>query len=443
MSNFNKVVWAEGVFLSPQHFQQQDRYHENNLNQFISISRQNFYGFLSLEINKQLLASGNFQLAELSLIFPDGTLFHPTNQDLKRLSISLPTNTPSTTLYLAVSVLADNVTDTSFDEDSQNRYYAFEKKINDSLNAMSEPKEISISRLNVRLILEDHLNADTSKIPIALISSNSDGVISIEEDYIPPFLSSQNQPILKSYINEIYGLITQKSRSLAQAVSDPNRGGTIEIIDFLLLQTVNRYQAYLLHFKESSKATHPEDMFVVLSTLCADLMTFLPERVVGDLPIYNHNDIANSFSRLMLKLRKSLSTMIDQRVIRIAMEQRDISTYTAQAPDQSILDTASFVLAVKADIPTEELRIKLPNTMKIATVEKLNDLVGYQLPGVRLLPLATAPRELPFHSGYVYFELERTKGYWELFNDSSAMAFHVSGDFPNIDFEFWAIKQAN
>ncbi len=443
MSNFNKVVWAEGVFLSPQHFQQQDRYHENNVNQFVSISRQNSYGFLSLEINKQLLASGNFQLSELSLIFPDGTLFRPTNQQLQQISISLPVNTPSTILYLTVSVLANNVTDTSFETTAQNRYYAFEQKINDSLNGMSEPREISVSRLNVRLVLEEHLSSDFSKIPVALVSSNSEGIISIEETYIPPFLASQKHPILKSYIDEIYGLIMQKSRSLAQAVNDPNRGGTIEVIDFLLLQTVNRYQACLLHFKESSKATHPEDMFVLLSTLCADLMTFLPERVVGDLPVYNHNDIAGSFLQLMFKLRKSLSTMIDQRVIRIAMEQRDLSTYTAQAPDQSILDTANFVLAVKADIPTEELRIKLPNTMKIATVEKLKDLVGYQLPGVRLLPLATAPRELPFHSGYVYFELERTKGYWELFDDSSAMAFHISGDFPNIDFEFWAIKQAN
>ena len=28
MSVYNKVVWSEGLFLRPQHFQQQDRYFE-------------------------------------------------------------------------------------------------------------------------------------------------------------------------------------------------------------------------------------------------------------------------------------------------------------------------------------------------------------------------------------------------------------------------------
>ncbi len=29
----SKVLWGEGLFLRPQHFQQQDRYHEARLNQ--------------------------------------------------------------------------------------------------------------------------------------------------------------------------------------------------------------------------------------------------------------------------------------------------------------------------------------------------------------------------------------------------------------------------
>ena len=33
MNNPSKVLWGEGLFLRPQHFQQQDRYHEGRLNQ--------------------------------------------------------------------------------------------------------------------------------------------------------------------------------------------------------------------------------------------------------------------------------------------------------------------------------------------------------------------------------------------------------------------------
>ena len=59
---------------------------------------------------------------------------------------------------------------------------------------------------------------------------------------------------------------------------------------------------------------------------------------------------------------------------------------------------------------------------------------------MKLNALSVAPRELPYHNGYVYFELDKQTEIWERFDDSSGMAFHVAGDFPNIDLEFWAIK---
>ena len=47
-------------------------------------------------------------------------------------------------------------------------------------------------------------------------------------------------------------------------------------MDFMMLQTINRYLAYLHHENEGARQTHPEQLFVNLSKLCADLMTFLP-----------------------------------------------------------------------------------------------------------------------------------------------------------------------
>ena len=71
-------------------------------------------------------------------------------------------------------------------------------------------------------------------------------------------------------------------------------------MDFMMLQTINRYLAYLHHENEGARQTHPEQLFVNLSKLCADLMTFLPSRKVGDVPIYEHNDLASCFGKLFL-----------------------------------------------------------------------------------------------------------------------------------------------
>jgi type VI secretion system protein ImpJ len=94
---------------------------------------------------------------------------------------------------------------------------------------------------------------------------------------------------------EIYGLLSQKSTSLINSYNDPNTGGSTEVLDFLMLQTINRYLAYLNHEQNGARQTHPESLFLNLSKLCADLMTFLPSRQVGEMPIYLHNDLSMCF----------------------------------------------------------------------------------------------------------------------------------------------------
>ncbi|MCV5233200.1 type VI secretion system baseplate subunit TssK, partial [Escherichia coli] len=57
-----KVVWAEGMFLRPQHFQQQER-HLDFLIQGRSLSAQPFYwGFSELTLDTQMLALGKVAL---------------------------------------------------------------------------------------------------------------------------------------------------------------------------------------------------------------------------------------------------------------------------------------------------------------------------------------------------------------------------------------------
>ena len=78
---------------------------------------------------------------------------------------------------------------------------------------------------------------------------------------------------------------------------------------------------------------------------------------MGDVPIYEHNDLASCLVNYFLTCT-SLSIVLEQRAIRIPLDLRDEATRVAQTPDQSLLDKASFVLAIKADMPNEALRQK-------------------------------------------------------------------------------------
>ncbi|MDO4641981.1 MAG: type VI secretion system baseplate subunit TssK [Neisseria sp.] len=441
-----KVVWSEGIFITPQHFQQFDRHIESGMHRLAVLREGFFWGFVSLSLDTSGLKRGVVSISEAEGIFPDGSVFSFSPQQLEGLNFKVPAGTKDTKLCLAVTLPSSvnneiGFSDTTDGSSGHFRYKAFDKSLADTTNIEQEPRQLTLAELNPILILEGEVTQGQTALPIALVKScSADLEVVLDTNYIPPVLGSQKQQHLKAYISEIHGLLMQKSNSLANAVNDPNTGGSVEVMDFMMLQTINRYLAYLSHEQQGARQTHPETLFVNLSKLCADLMTFLPARKVGDLPIYQHNDLASCFSKLFFHLRKSLSIVLEQRAIRIPLDIRDESLRVAQTPDQSLLDKASFILAVKSDMPNEALRQRIPTIVKIGTVEKVKELVAFHLPGIRVHSLSVAPRELPYHSGYVYFELDKKTDMWNMLNASSGMAFHMAGDFPNLDVEFWAIK---
>lgn len=58
----SKVVWKEGLFVKPQHFQQETRYLEGQLHQRLSSIGENLHGFVELEINTEYLTFGKIAL---------------------------------------------------------------------------------------------------------------------------------------------------------------------------------------------------------------------------------------------------------------------------------------------------------------------------------------------------------------------------------------------
>ena len=106
----------------------------------------------------------------------------------------------------------------------------------------------------------------------------------------------------------------------------------------------------------------------------------------------------------------------------------------------SLPQGAALVPQAPVTRPAESLRDSFPRRVKIGSVEKIRDLVNLQLPGIGLLALTAAPRQLPFHAGVTYFELDRASEYWQLLSQSAGFALHVPGAFPGLVIQFWAIR---
>ena len=101
----SKVLWGEGLLLRPQHFQQQDQYHERRLHESLRAAHPYAWGVNTLRIDIDALGSNVLRVLELSLRFQDGELVDAPATDVLPASIDLSTllqNQQSVTFYAAL-----------------------------------------------------------------------------------------------------------------------------------------------------------------------------------------------------------------------------------------------------------------------------------------------------------------------------------------------------
>jgi type VI secretion system protein ImpJ len=290
-------------------------------------------------------------------------------------------------------------------------------------------------------MLESEERAGFLCLPVArIVEVSADRRVTLDDRWIPPALTCQAAAPLAGLLAEFTGMINQRGEALAARVNAPGSRGVAEVADFMLLQAINRWQALLNHWADAA-VIHPETLYSIFVQMAGEFSTFIEgARRPTAYPGYRHEDLQRSFAPVVADLRRSLSSVIEQNAIAIPLVERRHGVHVGPINDRSILRAANFVLTVQADVPGETLRRLFPAQVKIGAVEHIRELVNVALPGIAVRPLPVAPRQIPFYAGASYFELDRGSPHWQQMQNSGAFAIHVSGDFPGLKLELWAIR---
>ncbi|MEA3129500.1 MAG: type secretion system protein ImpJ [Paraburkholderia sp.] len=439
----SKVVWSEGMFLRPQHFQQLERYVEAYVQQRCLASHAAFWGFQSVEVDHAALALGKVALASAQGVLPDGTPFLLTEPDELPAPLDIPADAKDLTVLLALPRRRAGADDTIFEEQAGSlaRHAVYSRDIADSNAVALGPAALQLGRPRMRLMAAAELGSQWHGIGLLrVLERRSDRQLVLDKHYIPPMLSADQHPVLAQYLRELHGLLDQRGEALAQRQSKPGRGGVAEVSEFLLLALINRAQADTWHALHMPHL-HPEQLFQQWLRLAFELSTYTAEeRRPALYPSYQHDDLQGSFGPLMSELRRALSTVLEQNAIALELQERAHRVWVAQIPSAELLHHAGFVLAVHADLPAETVRTRYPAQVKIGPVERLAELVHLQLPGIAVRSLPVAPRQIPYHAGYHYFELDAGGELWKQLDQSGGLALHVAGDLPGLTMECWAIR---
>lgn len=438
----NKPLWFEGMFMRPQHFQQSDRHWSARLENRLGGLASYGWGLRHLAIDENMLALGKLSVTAVSAILPDGTpIDSPKDSDLPAVR-EVGRDGADRLVFVALAALRGDEPDIMLGERRSTiaRFNVATEAVRDSTDADSEPVDIRIGRPALRLVLEGEAVDDLITLPIARIRAiNPNGGIELDGEFIPPSLTCSADRAFASFLTEIEALLRRRGETLAAQV-DPSRAeGLSDLLDFLLLQTVNRSEPLFRHLVNLTDL-HPERAYASALALAGELATFMPDRRPEAFPDYDHERPASCFPPVLDAIRRALSVVSERPAVKLPMEKRKYGIQISMIGDRTLLDTARFVLSVRADVSTDQMIRTMPNQIKIAPVEEIRNLVSVQLPGIGLKALPVAPRAIPYYSGAAYFELDRSSEFWAKMASSVAFAFHLAGEYPGLQFEFWAIR---
>ncbi|MBL4647387.1 MAG: type VI secretion system baseplate subunit TssK, partial [Gammaproteobacteria bacterium] len=186
---------------------------------------------------------------------------------------------------------------------------------------------------------------------------------------------------------------------------------------------------------------HPETLFKVLLQLIAEMSTYThKQRKPDNLPDYQHHDLFNTFQPILDAIQDALTKVLEQNALSIPLQAHHHGLWTGKINDKHLLQNHHFVLAVYADVPSENIRTALPNQIKVAPLEQIKMLVSRALPGIPITSIAVAPRQIPYHANFSYFAIETQHPLWQQMSKSTGIALHVGSTVPGLQFELWAIK---
>jgi type VI secretion system protein ImpJ len=443
-----KILWGEGLFLRPQHFQRQDAYHEGRQAAYAQALHPYSWGLRQLKLDTDALTTGVLRITALQAIFPDGELYSAPQDDELPPPLSLaglPPGVSDAVLHLALAPMrGDNG---NFTRDGQGAHGAARYVQHEELAAdwFTEAVEAPLATLRrqARVLMDGEPRHYLASLPLLKLRRQGTGGFELDERFVPPCLSMAAAPALPDMLKRLLEVLQAKVEALYGMHREPSRHviefRSGDIASFWLLHTCSAAFAALSHLHHHPRL-HPERLFERLLELAGALMTFSRTRRLGELPSYRHEAPQEGFAKLDAIVSELLETVISTRCFAIALQELRTSYYQAQLESQKIEASTRLFLGVRAAMPATELVQVVPQRLKLGAADDVEKLVLSATQGVRLLHAPQVPPAIPVRPGALYFALEPRGPLYERMLQSRALLLYAPAGLPELQLELFALN---
>jgi type VI secretion system protein ImpJ len=446
MLRANRVLWGEGMFLRPQHFQQQELFREHALAQAMRQIRAFPWGVRCASIDADALRAGLLRVNALDLVYHDGLHVSapaheplPAARDLNEIATSL-TETVVHACVPTLNAFGGNANAPDATLARPARYFTEEVAVTDLYTNALEA-EITTLRANVRILISQEIRDGYQSVPIARLRKNATGTWTVDEAYIPPLVAIEGSVPLGLMTRRLLDILLVKSQALTASHRERVRSiveyGTTDISSFWLLHTVNRTFPLLNHVARTG--AHPESLYVLLAQLCGELVTFSSTLTLADIPAYDHLHLTDVFSRIDAILRELLETVISDRYAVIPLTDAKPSFFVGRLESERLVENVDFYLSVASEMPAAQLLDTVPMKLKVGAPDDVEKILHSALPGVRLAHAAQTPVALPVRVGNHYFALEPQGQIFERMLKARSICIYVPQALLGMKLELFAV----
>lgn len=443
-----KVLWGEGLFLRPQHFQRQDMYHEGRLAEMSRLLHPYAWGIKRIKIDRDALGAGTLRVLEVQAVFPDGEIYSaPETDDLPqpvRLD-DVASSSDSWVFALGLPLMreyASNFASNGEREGSAVRYCQAEEAAPDLFTNAVEA-ELSILRRTPRLLGPSDPVDRFISLPIVRVRKTSTGGYELDPTFIFPALAIDSHLHLYAMLRRILDTLQAKCAALYGYHREPSKNiiefRSGDTASFWLLHTASSAFAELAHLFHHP-SLHPERLFQSMLRLAGGLLTFSNSYRLEDLPPYDHADPGPNFMKLDNMIRELIDTVISARYVSVALAEVKPSFHLGRIESDKLAN-ASYYLGVSADMPPAELVETVPMRLKLGAPDDVDKVVLSAMPGVRLQAAPQVPAAVPVRPGAYYFSIEPHGPLYERMLQSQSIMIYVPEGFKDMKLQLFGVTK--
>lgn len=439
--NIKKVVWSEGMFISPQHFQQQERYLESYIKNYHHFNHGSPLGLFDIDIDIDLLKIGKFGVKYSSGIFPDGSPFYTDYE----MVIDIPDDAMGKLIYLALPIYRQGIQEVTFDEHSGIRHRAMMQSLFDSSRQDTESEEIELSILNISLKIEGEDIEDYTLIEIAKIKEKKiDGGVTLDQTYIPPCLQIGVSDYILTSLKEIHADLLSHGQNLSKKLSVDNNIKADQIVasDYIMLQTIARWSPQVSIWIDKNKVS-PQQLYYYLCTMVGEFAA-LKSTFISDFKYFDCHNMFPLFSQLFGELKVLLRQGRESSVTilnwdKTLFDKRRL--LRIKVMDAVLYNSSRILLAVSCSLGMVETSKQFVVSSKLGGNNRIAELVRNSMSGIPLTALPFAPNELKARANKAYFELDTDSPYWqEIVRKDEPIALHLNEKIADFEIEMIFIR---